>query len=47
LLPAENLPQAAVIAADRLVATFGDVIDGTGLLLRSLIDWIRTGAAHL
>ncbi|CRI66637.1 Membrane-bound metal-dependent hydrolase [Thiocapsa sp. KS1] len=47
LLPAENLPQAAVIAADRLVATFGDVIDGAGLLLRSLIDWIRTGAANL
>jgi hypothetical protein len=47
LLPAENVTQAAVIAADRLIATFGDVIDGAGLLLQSLIDWIRTGAANL
>lgn len=47
LLPAENVTQAAVIIADRLVGTFWEVIDGTGLLLQSLIDWIRTGAANL
>jgi hypothetical protein len=47
LLPAESLPRAAVVAADRLVATLGDMIDWTGLLVQSLIDWIRTGAAHL
>lgn len=47
LLWADGLPGVAVDAADRLVEAFGKMVDGTGLLLQSLIDWIRTGAAHL
>ncbi|MFB1487613.1 MULTISPECIES: metal-dependent hydrolase [unclassified Thiocapsa] len=47
VLPAENVSQFAVVAADRLVATLGDLMDGTGLLLQVLIDWIRTGATNL
>ncbi|UHD15749.1 metal-dependent hydrolase [Thiocapsa bogorovii] len=47
LLPAEGLPRVAVVLANRMVEALGGVVDGTGLLLQSLIDWIRTGAAHL
>jgi hypothetical protein len=47
LLPAENPSRTIVVVAGRLVETLGGLVAGAGMLVQSLVDWIRTGAANL